>query len=163
MNYSRLEQVTGVFVLVGLGAVAFLALRVGAGALLGTDTYLVQARFNNISGLNPGAQIVISGVQVGRVEDVHLRPDDYAAIVDLRLRHDVQLPTDSIVSVRTSGLIGDKYLAVQPGAEPEMVAAGGMLTETESTVDLESLISRFAFGNVQEKSAPADSPNRETP
>ena len=151
MKTKQLELVVGAFVLCGLAAVAYLALSIGGGTLMGTDTYVVSARFSNISGLNPGAKVAISGVAVGKVDAVRLNNDDFSAIVDLRLRSDVQLPMDSIVSVKTSGLIGDKFLSVQPGADLETVEPGGMLTETESTVDIESLISRFAFGGVEKK------------
>jgi phospholipid/cholesterol/gamma-HCH transport system substrate-binding protein len=151
MNPRRLELTVGAFVLCGLLAVAYLALRIGAGALIGTDTYVVSARFANVAGLNPGAKVSISGVTVGKVDTVRLNSDDYSAIVDLRLRRDIRLPSDSIVSVKTSGLIGDKFLAVQPGADDETVPPGGMLTETESTVDIESLVSRMAFGGVKGK------------
>ena len=151
MNQSRskLELVVGVFVLAGLAAVAVLALKIGAGNLVGSDTYLVQARFANIGGLTPGSNVVIAGVSVGRVEAVRLNAADYSALAELRLRRAVQLPTDTIASVKTTGLIGDKYLALAPGADNRMIAPGGLITETESAVDLESLISRFAFGNVK--------------
>ena len=147
--HSRLELVVGGFVLAGLAAVAYLALKIGAGVQVGSDTYMVQARFANIGGLNPGSNVVISGVSVGRVEAVRLNPADYSAITELRLRQSVRLPVDSIASIKTSGLIGDKFLALSPGGDPRMIAPGGLITDTESAVDLESLISRFAFGNVQ--------------
>jgi phospholipid/cholesterol/gamma-HCH transport system substrate-binding protein len=150
MTQARLERTVGVFVLTGLAAVAWLAIRIGAGSLGGADTYLVHARFANATGVSPGSNVLVSGVTIGRVDKVRLDPDTFAAIVDMHVRTDVRLPTDSIVSVKTSGLIGDKYLAVRPGADPETVAPGGMLTETESTVDIESLISRLAFGGVKD-------------
>ena len=146
---SKLELIVGVFVLTGLGAVAFLALKIGAGSLVGSDTYLLQARFTNLGGLNPGSNVVIAGVSVGRVEAVRLNPADYSAITELRLRKTVQLPADSIVSIKTSGLIGDKYLAIAPGGDARMLAPGELITETEPAVDLESLLSRFAFGNLK--------------
>lgn len=147
--HSKLELIVGVFVLTGLAAVAYLALKIGAGNLVGSDTYLVQVRFSNVGGLNPGSNVTIAGVSVGRVEAVRLNPADYSAIIGLRLRKEVRLPADSIASIKTTGLIGDKYLALAPGADTRMLAPGELITETESAVDLESLISRFAFGNVQ--------------
>jgi phospholipid/cholesterol/gamma-HCH transport system substrate-binding protein len=151
---TQLELVVGAFVLAGIIAVAYLALRIGAGAITGSDTYALQARFNNISGLNAGANVVIAGVTVGRVEAVHLDAN-YVAIVDLRVRKDVKLPADTMASIKTSGLIGDKYLALAPGGDTEDLAPGAVITETESAVDIESLISRFAFGNVQSAKDPA--------
>jgi phospholipid/cholesterol/gamma-HCH transport system substrate-binding protein len=162
MKQSRLELIVGVFVLAGLAAVAYLALRIGAGALVGGDTYVLKARFNNSSGLNPGSNVLVAGVPVGRVDSIKLNPADYSVIVEFSLRKDVQLSVDSIASIKTSGLIGDKFLALSPGAEDEMLPVGGLISETESTVDLESLISRFAFGNVDKKTpASAETPTRE--
>lgn len=159
MKQSRLELIVGVFVLLGLAAVAYLALRIGAGALVGADTYSLKARFSNSGGLKPGSSVLIAGVSIGRVESVALNPVDYSAIIGFSLRQDVKLPVDSIASIKTSGLIGDKFLALSPGAEDEMLAPGALISDTESTVDLESLISRFAFGNVeQKKTPPAESP-----
>ena len=146
---SRLELIVGSFVLAGLAAVAGLALKVGAGELVGAETYRVRARFANIGGLNPGSNVVIAGVSVGRVEAVRLNPADYSAIAELRLRTTVKLPIDTMASIKTTGLIGDKFLALSPGADLQMIAPDGLITDTESAVDLESLISRFAFGNVQ--------------
>jgi phospholipid/cholesterol/gamma-HCH transport system substrate-binding protein len=161
---SKLELIVGVFVLAGLAAVAYLALRIGAGALVGGDTYALQARFTNSGGLNPGSNVIISGVPVGRVDSVKLNPDDYSSLVLFSVRKDVRLPVDTIASIRTTGLIGDKFLALAPGGETEFLPAGSLITDTESTVDLESLISRFAFGNVNDKpkspaaATPADQP-----
>lgn len=161
MKQSRLELIVGVFVLVGLAAVAYLALRIGGGALVGADTYTLKARFANSGGLKPGSNVLIAGVAVGRVESVALNPVDYSALIGFSLRKEVKLPVDSIASIKTSGLIGDKFLALSPGSEEEMLAAGALISDTESTVDLESLISRFAFGNVEQKktsSAPTPAP-----
>jgi len=158
MKQSKLELVVGVFVLAGLAAVAYLALRIGAGALVGGDTYALKARFSNAGGLNPGSNVLIAGVPVGRVDSITLNPADYSALVELRVRKDVRLPVDSIASIKTSGLIGDKFLALSPGGEDEMLPPGALINDTESTVDIESLISRFAFGGV-DQSAPSETPS----
>lgn len=154
---SKLDLIVGAFVLVGFTAVSFLAFKLGAGSLTGSDTYVVQARFANLGGLNPGSNVVIAGVPVGRVESVRLNAADYSAIAELRLRASVRLPADSIASIKTAGLIGDKYLAIAPGGDARMLAPGDLITETEPAVDLESLISRFAFGSVKTASS-KDSP-----
>lgn len=161
MNRTRLEISVGAFVIVGFAAIAYLALKIGAGLLVGAETYLVTARFHNVAGLSAGGRVAISGVTVGSVESVHLDPESYGAVVTLRVRQDVKLPMDSIVSVRTNGLLGDKFLAIQPGADEEMVPTDGKgrLIETVSAVDLESLIEKFAFGSVnkeQQKPNPSE-------
>ena len=151
MKQSKLELIVGVFVLAGLIAVAYLALKIGSGSLVGTETYSVRARFTNCGGLNPGSNILIAGVPVGRVGVITLNPTDFSSLVELRIDKTVKLPADTIASIKTTGLIGDKYVALSPGGDAESLAPGTTITDTESTVDIESLISRFAFGNVQKK------------
>ena len=158
LSRHQLEFLVGLFVLAGLIAVGYLAVVVGAGSFVGGSTYTVQARFTNTGGLNRGAIVSIAGVQVGRVESVDL-DDAYRALVTLRLRSSLQLPIDSTAAIRTSGLIGDKFISLFPGVEDDLIAPGEVITNTEPSVDLESLISRFAFGNVQDSgSQPAPAP-----
>lgn len=152
-SYTRFDLAVGAFVLAGLAALAWLAIKIGGGALVGGDTVLVRARFNNLGGLAPGASVVVSGVSIGKVEKVEL-DDRYAAIATLRVRKDVPLPADTMASIRSSGLIGDKFIALSPGADDALLGPGDLITDTESAVDIESLISRFAFGGVG-NSAPA--------
>lgn len=151
MKQSKLELVVGVFVLVGLIAVAYLALKIGAGSLLGSETYSVRARFTNSGGLNPGSNVLIAGVPIGRVGAITLNPADFSALVELKLEKVVKLPTDTIASIKTSGLIGDKYVGLSPGSDTAFLAPGATITDTEAALDIESLISRFAFGNVEKK------------
>jgi phospholipid/cholesterol/gamma-HCH transport system substrate-binding protein len=152
-SYTRLDLAVGSFVLVGLAAIVWLALKIGAGALVGGDTMLVRARFTNLGGLAPGASVLVSGVVIGKVEKVEL-DERYAAVATLRVRKDVPLPTDTMAAIRSSGLIGEKFVALSPGADDALLRPGDLITDTESAVDLESLISRFAFGGVQ--SSPAE-------
>lgn len=148
VKYTRLDLAVGAFVLAGLAALAWLALKIGGGAFVGHDTTTVRARFSNLGGLAPGASVQISGVSVGKVEKVEL-DERYAAIATLRVRKDVKLPADTMAAIRSSGLIGDKFIALSPGADETLLEAGELITDTESAVDLESLISRFAFGGVK--------------
>ncbi len=146
---TRIELAVGVFVAVGITAIAWLALRTGSGALVGAESYTVTAEFANVGSLNPGSNVLVAGVPVGRVDKVALNPKNFRAVVSLLVEKSVQLPDDSIASVKTAGLIGDKYIAIAPGGAPDMIAPGGKIIETESDVDIASLISRFAFGSVQ--------------
>ncbi len=160
-SYTRFDLAVGAFVLAGLVALAWLALKIGGGALVGGDTVLVRARFNNLGGLAPGASVMVSGVVVGRVERVEL-DERFAAIATLRVRRDLALPADTMASIRSSGLIGEKFVALSPGADDETLRPGDLITDTESAVDLESLISRFAFGGVQQ-AGPAAGGGAEAP
>jgi len=151
MKPSRLELYVGFFVLLGIAAVAYLTLKLGSGSLVGGDTYLVEARFTNSGGLHCGSNVQVAGVTVGRVEGVRIDPADYSAIATLRLQSALHLPTDSMASVKTSGLIGDKYVSLSPGADETYLKAGTRITMTESAVDLESLIGKMAFGSVDKE------------
>jgi phospholipid/cholesterol/gamma-HCH transport system substrate-binding protein len=156
MKNSNIELSVGAFVLLGLAAVVWFAVQAGAGVAIGGSTYQLLARFTNSGGLKPGSQVLVAGVPVGRVEKIDLDAQ-YAAIVHLNVKQEVHLPSDTIASIKTSGLIGDKYVALAPGADSNNLSPGGMITDTESAMDLESIISRFAFGNVS--SSPAPSPS----
>ena len=156
MKQSNIELAVGAFVLLGIAAIAWFAIQAGAGVAIGGSTYKVNARFANIGGLRPGSQVFIAGVPVGRVEKIDLDPQ-YAAIVHMNVREDVRLPSDTIASVKTSGLIGDTFIALAPGADSRNLSPGGMIIDTESAMDLESLIRRFAFGNVSPSPTPSPS------
>ena len=152
MKQYNIELSVGAFVLLGIAAIVWFAIQAGAGMAIG-GSYEVNARFTNVGGLRPGNQVFIAGVPVGRVEKIDLN-SQYAAIVHMNVREDVRLPADTIASVKTSGLIGDKFIALAPGADSRNLAPGGMITDTESVMDLESLIRRFAFGNVSPSPSP---------
>jgi phospholipid/cholesterol/gamma-HCH transport system substrate-binding protein len=151
MKSSRLELLVGCFVLVGLAAVVYLTITIGAGNLPAGDTYVIEARFTNAGGLHRGGSVQMAGVTVGRVEDLRLDPADFSAIATLRVRSSVRLPADSMASIRTSGLIGDRFVSLSPGAEETLLAPGERITMTESAVDLESLIGKMAFGSVDKE------------
>jgi phospholipid/cholesterol/gamma-HCH transport system substrate-binding protein len=155
MKQNNIELSVGAFVLLGMVAIVWFAAETAAGVDVGGSTYSVTARFTNVGGLKPGSQVFVAGVPVGRVEQINL-DSNYAAIVRMKLRQSIQLPSDTIASIKTSGLIGDKFVALSPGSDSKNLAPEAQITDTESAVDLESLISRFAFGNVT--STPAASP-----
>jgi phospholipid/cholesterol/gamma-HCH transport system substrate-binding protein len=154
MKQTKLEFLVGVFVLIGLAAVAYLTLKLGAGSLLGGDTYMLEARFTNTSGLNAGSNVVVAGVPVGRVEEIRVETTDYSAIVTLRVNSGLHLPTDSMASIKTTGLIGDKFISLSPGADETFLTPGTRITMTESAVDLEGLIGKMAFGSVNKETQP---------
>ena len=148
MKSSKIEYLVGLFVLLGLAAVTWLTVQVGAGSLLGGPTYVVEARFTNAGGLNVGSSVLVAGVTVGRVESIRMDAQDYSAIATLRVMEGLKLPTDSMASIKTTGLIGDKYVSLSPGADETYLEPGARITMTESSVDLESLIGKMAFGGV---------------
>jgi len=163
MRDTKLEFGVGLFMLLGLAALTYLTIQLGAGALMGSDTYVVEARFNNTGGLCKGSNVMMAGVTIGRVEGIHLDPHDYSAIVSLRIHSSIHLPSDTMASIRTSGLIGDKFIALAPGAEEKMLQPSERITMTESAVELESLISKMAFGSVKEEESSAEAPPPHNP
>ena len=148
MSKTSLELGVGIFVLIGILCVGYLTIRLGKMELLGNEHYYLNARFLSVEGLKKGAQVVIAGVEVGQVDHISLDAEEQVAIVRMRIRKDVTLTDDVIASVKTSGLIGDKYIKLSPGGSDQILKEGEMITETESSLDIEELISKYAFGDV---------------
>jgi len=146
-KYAR-ETWVGIFVFVCLLCVGYLTVKLGKLEILGSAEYEVSARFSSVAGLRSGADVEIAGVVVGSVNSITLDVDYGVAEVVMKIDNDVPLSLDTIASVKTSGLIGDKYIKLTPGGDPETIEDGGTITETESAVDLESLISKYVFGDV---------------
>ncbi|MCX7712777.1 MAG: outer membrane lipid asymmetry maintenance protein MlaD [Chthoniobacterales bacterium] len=157
------EFFLGIFVLLGICAIGYLAIRLGAGSFVNHGSYLLEARFANVGGLNEGGSVLLAGVTVGRVEKIKIDPSDYSAIVSMRILDDVRLPRDTMASIKTSGLIGDKFVALLPGAEEDFLQPGERIVMTESAVDLESLIGKMAFGTVQADRNSANLENEKDP
>ncbi len=145
MKRFNTEMAVGLFVVMGLLALSYLSVKLGNVPLFGSDRYTVQARFGSISGLKAGASVEISGVPVGQVMAIRLDGDDYDAVVALAIDRNVQLQEDSIASIRTAGIIGDRYVDIQPGGMEDLIPPGGRIEETESAVNLEELISKYVF------------------
>lgn len=150
MNSQKIEYTVGLFVMAGLVCIAYLAIHLGGLPFLNDESYVLRARFNTVGSLNKGASVRIAGVTVGSVESMELDKTDFVAIVNLRLAADIELEDDTIASIKSNGLIGDKYIDLTPGASGIVMEAGDTIIDTESAVDIEGLISRFAFGGVEE-------------
>lgn len=145
------ETAVGIFVLIGLLCVGYLTIKLGRMEFFSNDGFNLSARFDSASGLRPGADVELAGVPVGRVIAIRLDPNPMSsqAIVDMKLEKNLHLSEDSIASIKTSGLIGDKFVSLSRGGSDEELAAGATMTETESPMDLESLIAKYAFGGVK--------------
>lgn len=149
MKNTRLELFVGVFLIIGFFSFGWLALQLGEVPWLSASrTYEIYAEFDNISGVKSGADVQIAGVVVGKVDDIILSSDELARAT-LQVDNTIKIPVDSIASVKSQGIIGDKYIQITLGGDEELYATGDTLTDTESSVDLESLISKFAFGQVK--------------
>ena len=149
MKRRTLESAVGVFVLIGLVCVAYLTIKLGKMEWLSNDYYHVSARFSSVAGLKEGAVVEIAGVEVGKIERISLDRTDMVAEVVMKIRNGVELDEETIASVKTSGLIGDKYIRLQPGGGFEVLADGDRITETESAVDIEEMVGKYAFGEAE--------------
>jgi phospholipid/cholesterol/gamma-HCH transport system substrate-binding protein len=149
MKRASLEISVGIFVLLGIVCLGYLSIKLGKMEVLGSDTYGLTANFSNVSGLREGASVEIAGVDVGRVDRIVLDPKaGYTARVSLRINSGIALQDDVIASVRTRGIIGDKYIQLQPGGSDKVLQNGGLIRETEPAIDFESLISKYIQGSV---------------
>ncbi|MDZ7599177.1 MAG: outer membrane lipid asymmetry maintenance protein MlaD [Desulfobacterales bacterium] len=145
---ASVETAVGIFVLIGILSVAYLTVKLGKLELLADNYYVLDARFQSVSGLKKGAQIEIAGVPVGKVDTITFDHERQVALVKLKIELGVVLTDDVIASIKTAGLIGDKYIKLSPGGSDTVLKAGDMIIETESALDIEELISKYAFGKV---------------
>ena len=148
MRKSSIELGVGIFVLIGLVCIGYLTIRLGQMEFLKDEHYFLNARFQSVTGLKPGASIEIAGVKVGLVDSISLDLKEQVALVQLKIKKEVVLTDDVIASVKTSGLIGDKYIKLSPGGSDEILEPGDTIMDTESALDIEELISKYAFGKV---------------
>ena len=146
MERTKVNVAVGLFLVLGILALAYLSIRLGRVSFLGGTGYLVTADFPSVGGLKSGSSVEIAGVQVGHVESIGLA--DYQARVVLRLERTVKLQDDSIASIKTKGLIGEKYIRISPGGSDKLIPPNGRIREVEAPVDLEELISKYIFGKV---------------
>jgi len=143
---QRVEFGVGLFMVAGILALAYLSINLGEVNALGRGGYVVYADFPTVGGLKSGAAVEMAGVPVGRVQSIALK--DYQARVTLRIDENVKLQDDAIVSIKTKGLIGEKFVQISPGGSDRLIPPGGRLKEVEAPVDLEELIAKYVFGKV---------------
>jgi phospholipid/cholesterol/gamma-HCH transport system substrate-binding protein len=146
MRKLDLELAVGLFVLAGILCLGYLSIKLARMEVLGGDGYEISAIFSNTGGLKEGASVVIAGVEVGRVRGIAM--EDYEAKVTFTLKEGLEIQEDAIASVKTKGLIGEKYIQISPGGSDEIIPPGGMIQETEPAVDIEQLISNYVFGKI---------------
>lgn len=139
------KLIVGLFALAGIVALAILSLRLGKIELFNSNGYVIYANFDNISGLKAGDQVEIAGVQVGKVIAISLK--DYRAHVSLRINQGVQVDTEAIASIKTSGIIGDKYVSVSLGGGEHDLADDGVIRRTQSAFVLEDAIGQLINSN----------------
>ncbi|MDP2135772.1 MAG: outer membrane lipid asymmetry maintenance protein MlaD [Sulfuritalea sp.] len=151
MNRTTLDLWVGFFVAVGLGALLFLALKVGNMASSSSgDTYAIHAKFDNIGGLKVRGAVKSAGVVVGRVTEIRFDPEAYLAVVTINVDARYKFPRDTFATINTSGLLGEQYIGFEVGGDAEMLKAGDTIKKTQSAVVLEKLIGQFMFNKAAE-------------
>jgi phospholipid/cholesterol/gamma-HCH transport system substrate-binding protein len=142
--FARKTEITvGIFMIIGIFALVYLSLSLGKVDMFGSSNYRATALFDSITGLRTGATVEIAGVQVGKVTEISLEDD--MALVGLSIRKEVKVTDDTIASIRTKGVIGEKYIKLTPGGSDEYLEDGGSIIDTESSISLEELISKYIF------------------
>ncbi len=147
MEKTKIELVVGVFVLIGIVCLGYLSIKLGKLEVIGGNLYQVDAEFDTVSGLRPGATIEIAGVEVGRVKAIRLKED--RAVATFAINDGIKLYDDTIASVKTRGIIGEKFVSLSPGGGGAELKPGGRIRDTESGLDLEELVSQYVHGKVK--------------
>lgn len=152
MNKKRVEVLVGLFVLLGLSALVFLALKAAnLGAFTSSgDSYTLSAKFDNIGGLKARAPVRSAGVTVGRVKSIALDPKTYQGLVVMEIQKGIEFPKDSSAKILTSGLLGDQYVGLEPGGDEKVFVAGDVVRQTQSAVVLENLIGQLLFNKASD-------------
>lgn len=145
MKRINIEVIVGLFFVAGIAAFAYLTIMLGGKRVMHSDDYQLTASFTSTAGLKPGAPVEIAGVPVGRIDAIDFDPEGYLAVVTLSLQPDVKVQEDAIASVRSTGLIGGKVLQISPGGSEEFLAPGDTIEDTEPSVSIEELISKYIF------------------
>ena len=147
MKKINTEFIVGLFMLAGFLSFAYLSAQMGEFSVFSLErNYQIEAEFDNVSGLKVGATVEIAGVTIGKVSEISLGEGDLAKVI-LLINQDVKVTADAIASIRTQGLIGDKYVKIIQGGDEELLADGGVIFDTESSIDIEELVSKYIFEN----------------
>ncbi len=150
MKKYAMETTVGIFVVIGLLCIGYMTVKLGNIGFLGDNSYPLFARFTSVSGLRVGSSIEMLGIEIGRVEKLTMDQEEQVAVVKFRIQKGIKIYNDAIASIKTEGLIGDRYVSIDPGGGfDEQLQPGELITETESPTDIQELISKYAFGDVE--------------
>ncbi|MCI4626831.1 MAG: outer membrane lipid asymmetry maintenance protein MlaD [Candidatus Magnetoovum sp. WYHC-5] len=144
-----IEVAVGSFLSICFACVIYLSIQLGNFQLMNGSGYKVNANFAETGGLKKGATVEIAGVEIGRVKDIKLDDKTYMAIVYMLIKDEIKIQEDSIASIKTKGLLGDKYVQIAPGGSENILKEGENIKETESAINLEDMLSKYAFGGVK--------------
>ncbi|SHO47621.1 MlaD family protein [Desulfopila aestuarii] len=142
------ESIAGVFVLIGICLLTYMTISLGNVRLFGSDSYTVITRFSTVSGLREGNPVEMQGIEVGEVKQLELDQEKQLSVAILSIKNNIILYDDAIASIKTAGLIGDKFVSLNPGGSGEKLSDGGVIINTESPIDIGDIIGKYAFGSV---------------
>lgn len=148
-KYSK-ETVVGIFVVIGLFCIAYMTVKLGNVGFIGENTYSLYGKFTTVTGLRTGNPVNMLGLEIGRVEKFTMDQENQQVVVEFKINKGIEIFDDAIASIKTEGLIGDKYVAVDPGGGGDLLADGDLITDTNSPTDIMDLVSKYAFGDVGE-------------
>jgi len=142
------ETVVGIFVVIGLFAIAFMTVKLGNVGFIGEQSYSLYAKYTSVSGLRVGSPVNMLGLEIGRVESFKMDQENQVAVVELKIDNGIEIFDDAIASIKTEGLIGDKFVSIDAGGGGDLLANGDIIADTESPTDIMDLVSKYAFGDV---------------
>jgi len=151
MKKYSMETTVGIFLVICLLSVAYLTLKLGDVSFIGDKSYQLFAKFTSVSGLKAGSPVEMLGIDIGRVAGFTMDQKNQVAVVELRIGNDVKIYDDAIASIKSYGLLGDKFVNIDAGGGSDLLDPGGTIAETEPPVDILELISKYAFGNVEKE------------
>jgi phospholipid/cholesterol/gamma-HCH transport system substrate-binding protein len=146
-----METIVGMFVVIGILGIGYMTVKLGKIPIFGGDYYMLYAHFHSVSGLRVDSPVEIDGIEVGRVEELNIDQDKQMAVATLKIEKGIRVYEDAIASIKTSGLIGDKFITIDPGGGGEILKPGGTITETNSPLDVEDLMGKYIFGDVKKE------------
>ena len=149
MKKYTMETIVGIFVTLGLICVGYMAVKLGDVHILGDNSYPLIAKFTSASGLKIGNPVDILGIEVGRVDQISMDQANQRAVVQIRIKNGIKVYDDAIAAIRNEGLIGDKYMSIDPGGSGTLLGPSGVITDTQAAVDIVELVSKYAFGEVK--------------
>ena len=151
MKKYKMETTVGIFVVIGLLCLGYITVKLGNLSLINSDTYSLNTKFTSVSGLRTGNSVEMFGIKIGRIGKLSMDQKEQVAVVELVIDNEFEIYGDAIASVKTSGLIGDRYVQIDPGGADEKLGHGDSIIETEAPIDLQEIIGKYAFGDVEKK------------
>jgi len=149
MKKYSIETAVGIFLVFGLLCIGYMTVTLGHVSLIGDNSYSLFARFTTVTGLRVGSLVYISGIEVGRVEQLAIDQKNQQGVVEMRIRNGINIYDNAIASIKTEGLIGDMDVSIDPGGGGALLKPCGIITETQPPLDIADLISKYVFGEVK--------------